>query len=270
MRRKAFTLVELLVVIAVIAILAAILLPVFFRAKVQAKRTSDITNMMSIQQALHLYKTDQGGFPPLLIQAAEYNGTMLRRVSQVTRGFLFKGRINDITVFHSEGSNASDESATVQACWPSVDPRANGPQETQFKGPGDLVVYTDLAFNFNPAPLNGQNPNDPVEFYAYDNYDIGPSLNPNCASPDGFELRYVLFWTTMGQQGGGPSDNQRQLGYRDPREDTIITWNNFFQETDGSPALPMHTKDTIVLMLNGTAKPVDGRDLYERSWRFGQ
>jgi prepilin-type N-terminal cleavage/methylation domain-containing protein len=270
MRRKAFSLIELLVVIAVIAILAAILLPVFFRAKVQARRTSDIVNMKSIQQALHLYKTDQGGFPPMLIQAAEYNGNMLRRVGEVKRGFLYKSRINDITVFHSEGDQNSDESLTVQACWPTIDSRANGPQETQFKGPNDLVVYTDLAFNFDPGPLNGQNPGDPVEFYAYDNYDIGRSFNPNCASPAGYELRYVLFWTTMGQQGGGPSDNQRQLGYRDPKEDTIITWNNYFQDTESPSGPPERTKDTIVLMLSGTAKPVDGKDIYERSWRFGQ
>jgi prepilin-type N-terminal cleavage/methylation domain-containing protein len=270
MRRKGFSLVELLVIIAVIAILAAILLPVFFRAKVQAKRTADITNMSSIQRALHLYKADQGGFPPLLIQAAEYNGNVLKRISEVQRGFLYKSRVDDVTVFHSEAAPNAEMNQTVEACWPTRDARAQGPQETQFKGPGDRVIYTDLAFNFNPGPLNGQNPSDPVEFYAYDNYDIGPSLNPQCVSSDKYELRYILFWTTMGQQGGGPSDNQRQLGYRDPKEDTVVTWNTFFQDTDGSPALPTRTKDTIVLMLSGTAKPVDGRQVYEQSWRFGQ
>ena len=132
-----------------------------------------------------------------------------------------------------------------------------------------MALYTDLAFNFNPNPLNGQNPGDPVEYYAYDSYDVGPSFNPQCASPDGMEIRYILFWTQMGQQGGGPSDNQRQLGYRDPKEDTIITWNNYFQkEADGG--LPGHSADTIVLYLSGTAKPEDGRNVYERSWRYGQ
>lgn len=268
MRRKAFTLVELLVVIAVIAILAAILLPVFFRAKVQTKRTSDATNMASIQRALNLYKTDQGGFPPLLLQVAEYDGNILRRLSEIRRGYLYKSRVDDLSVFHSEGATDTDMSRTVQACWPTIDARATTPQETQFKGPNDLVVYTDLAFNFNPAPLNGQSPSDPAEFYAYDGYDIAPTLNPNCAAD--YELRYILFWTTMGQQGGGPTDNQRQLGYRDPKEDTIITWNTFFQDTDGTPAIPKRSSDTIVLMLNGTAKAVDGRDVFDRSWRYGQ
>jgi prepilin-type N-terminal cleavage/methylation domain-containing protein len=266
MRRKAFSLVELLVVIAVIAILAAILLPVYFRAKVQAKRTSDITNMAAIARALQMYKADQGGHPPLLIQAAEYNGNMLRRISEVQRGFLYKRNIDDISALHSEGDPNGDMSRTVEACWPTRDARATGANETQFKGPSDAVVYTDLAFNFNPGSLNGSNPGDPVEFYAYDSYDIGPSFNPQCTQ--GFELRYVLFWTTMGQQGGGPTDNLRQLGYRDAREDTIVTWNTWYQKDQNGP--PTNAKDTIVLYLSGTARPEDGRSVYERSWRFGQ
>jgi len=268
MRQKAFSLVELLVVIAVIAILAAILLPVFFRAKVQAKRTADITHMASIARALGLYRNDQGGHPPLLIQAAEYNGNMIRRISEVQRGFLYKRNIDDVTVFHSEGDPSADMVRTVEACWPTRDARATGVTETQFKGPADMVVYTDLAYNFNPGPLNGANPGDAVEFYAYDSYDIGPSLNPQCASSDGMELRYVLFWTTMGHGGGGPSDNQRQLGYRDPSENTVVTWNTWFQDDNGG--VPTNSKDTIVLYLSGTAKPEDGRSVYERSWRFGQ
>src|SRR5688572_6017564 len=121
MRRKAFTLVELLVVIAVIAILAVILLPVFFRAKIHTKRTSEIPNMASIQRALNLYKTDQGGFPPLLLQVAEYDGTILRRLSEIRRGYLYKSRVDDLTVFHSEGATDTDMSRTVQACWPTID-----------------------------------------------------------------------------------------------------------------------------------------------------
>ncbi|MEO7453194.1 MAG: prepilin-type N-terminal cleavage/methylation domain-containing protein [Fimbriimonadales bacterium] len=268
MRQKAFSLVELLVVIAVIAILAAILLPVFFRAKIQAKRTADITNMAAIARALSLYKSDQGGHPPLLVQAAEYNGNMLKRIEQVQRGFLFKRNIDDVTVLHSQGDPNEDQAATVEACWPTRDATASGPSQVQFKGPGDLVRYTDLAFNFNPGPLNGQNPGDPVEFYAYDSYDIGPSFNPQCASADGMELRYVLFWTQMGQGGGGPSDNPRQLGYRDQPEDTIITWNTYFQDETTAPL--DNSKDTIVLYLSGTARPEDGRGIYERSWRYGQ
>ncbi|MGI8922650.1 MAG: type II secretion system protein [Fimbriimonadales bacterium] len=270
MKRKGFTMIELLVVIAVIGILAAILFPVFNRAKMQAKKDSDIVNMKSIHQALKLYQNDAGGYPPLLLQVAEYNGTLKLNVDQVRRGFLYKQRIKDVTVFASSISEAKKDE-TVQACWPSKDPRGGGdPAETQFKGPSDLVIYTDISYNFNPGPLNGQNPNSPAEFYAYDNYDVAPTLNPGCVSPSKHELRYSLFWTEMGQAGGGPTDNNRQLGYRDPKDDTIVTWNTFFQPTAGSPKLPNHERGTIVLYLSGTAKLEDGKDIYDRSWRFGQ
>jgi prepilin-type N-terminal cleavage/methylation domain-containing protein len=53
--RRAFTLMELLVVIAVIAVLFALLLPVISRAKNQAARTTDLNNLRQIMVAVHVY-----------------------------------------------------------------------------------------------------------------------------------------------------------------------------------------------------------------------
>ncbi len=57
-RTKAFTLIELLIVIAIIAVLAAILFPVFASAKGSAKRTSALSNVNQIGKAVHLYLGD--------------------------------------------------------------------------------------------------------------------------------------------------------------------------------------------------------------------
>ena len=65
MTRRGFTMVELLGVIAIIAILAAILFPVFARARAQAQAFSCQNNLFQIGLALRLYAADNGGlYPP--------------------------------------------------------------------------------------------------------------------------------------------------------------------------------------------------------------
>ena len=64
----AFTLVELLVVIAIIAILAALLLPVLARAKEKAKVTRVRGELYNIGLALEMYSTDYAGkLPPVRV-----------------------------------------------------------------------------------------------------------------------------------------------------------------------------------------------------------
>jgi prepilin-type N-terminal cleavage/methylation domain-containing protein len=58
--KRAFTLIELLIVIAIIALLAALLLPVLSRAKSAARRTVCISNTRQINLGLRLYADDHG------------------------------------------------------------------------------------------------------------------------------------------------------------------------------------------------------------------
>jgi len=58
--KQAFTLVELLVVISVIALLIAILLPTLTRARESARRAACLANVRSLVMATHVYANDNG------------------------------------------------------------------------------------------------------------------------------------------------------------------------------------------------------------------
>ncbi len=63
MTRKAFTLIELLIVVAIIAILAAIAVPNFLEAQVRSKVSRGKADMRSMATALESYRVDQNQYP---------------------------------------------------------------------------------------------------------------------------------------------------------------------------------------------------------------
>ena len=65
-RRRGFTLIELLVVIASIGILAAMVFPVFARARESARKAVCLSNVKNIALAFQMYLADNNDtFPPL-------------------------------------------------------------------------------------------------------------------------------------------------------------------------------------------------------------
>ena len=70
-RFLAFTLIELLIVIAIIAILAAILFPVFAQARAKARAISCVSNMRQAGHAFALYAQDYDSLYPCAVDPAD-------------------------------------------------------------------------------------------------------------------------------------------------------------------------------------------------------
>jgi type II secretion system protein G len=61
--QKAFTLIELLIVVAIIAILAAIAVPNFLEAQTRSKVSRTKADMRSVATALEAYEIDYNKYP---------------------------------------------------------------------------------------------------------------------------------------------------------------------------------------------------------------
>ncbi len=284
MLKRGFTLIELLVVIAIIAILAAIIFPVFARVKDSAYRSSDMSNMNALRSALQLYRQDQGGYPPALLgYVTQYNGgpnpvlNDMIPANQVA-GALFPKRVDSLETFrpaYDRGNGSSQQTQFTTAVWPnkggmdSLYPNASGVQKY---GPADGNVQRC----FNPG--GGATPYVVNNFYySISGYDVATVPNENGS---GFrtEIHYSPFWTTktvpdiaaagsacnLSGFNGASDDNPRQLGYLEPPETTVVTWNSFFRDYDAGAVA--HTKKDMVLFLGGSAKPYDSSAVAVASW----
>lgn len=282
-KKYAFTLIELLTVIAIISLLAAIIFPVFARAKDSANRGADISSMNSIRTALQLYRTDQGGYPPALLgyvspyEAGNPVGNIIP--ANAVTGFLYPKRVTGIEAFRPAYNRVGGDILTT-AVYPNQDNRAVGTAPildldgngSITPGAGDDPAGARQAFGPNDGGvrLDGTVTNNRAEqanYYKLSGYDVAevpvPGGAPNAKR---VERRYALFWTLWGLNNGNANDDPRQLGYSEPPDATVITWDSFFRSYNNN-GVPVGGRSDIILFLGGQAKPYDTTNLFNRSWR---
>lgn len=107
---RAFTLVELLVVIGIIAILVALLLPVLSRAREQAQRTKCLSNLRSLGQAAFIYANNHKDRLPNGNGLEVYEDPMAANWVMVN----FADEVKDGRVFHCPSDKNEAEPDVIQ------------------------------------------------------------------------------------------------------------------------------------------------------------
>lgn len=132
--RKSFTLIELLIVITIIAILAAMLLPALNQAKEVSKRVKCISQLKQLGTASALYANDASGniafYPGFGSFQFHYNGM----VHLGWRFLMVEGYFkNSSILLCPSDKHAKNNRHTYYACYAIIDPILMGNPDTGFK-----------------------------------------------------------------------------------------------------------------------------------------
>ncbi len=243
-RHMGYTMIELLTVIAIIAILAAIMFPVAATVRERSRRAACMSNLHQIEVALKMYKLDQRVYPEVLLGYAEdANGNLIgpntpdtngRKLADIQAGYLYKAYVKDYTLFKCPNNDETDQTVLQQPV---------------------------VGLRPDPNDPNRRIPTQLARFYRYDSYDVGQECN------GAYTERYSLFRPFNGtaDSGGyamGAADDVCQLQYNNPPESTIVTWCTKHR-TCADGQVTRGSKD-LVLLLSGTVKVVESSVMIEK------
>jgi prepilin-type N-terminal cleavage/methylation domain-containing protein len=172
-RSNAFTLLELLVVIAVISILAALLLPALSRSKEEGRRTFCMNNLKEVNTAIRLYADDWADFLPVLPNPNPYPNGVGAFYKQLVKGYL--GLTGPASPTEKVFICPSDTIIQVQAghaftsytfngyeVGPEAIPRITGQKMSAIKSPAKAVLVGEWPAFFGGSwhpVINGDSPN---------------------------------------------------------------------------------------------------------------
>ena len=119
---RGLTLIEMLVVIAIIGLLVALLLPAVQVAREAARRAQCTNNLKQIGLALHMYHDVQGTFPPGCMAPPQYNGGLggwgflMLLLPNLEQGALYNAANFDVNVLLPSQQTVKQTSLAVFLC----------------------------------------------------------------------------------------------------------------------------------------------------------
>ena len=174
-RQSGFTLVEMLIVIAIISILAAILFPVFAKARSNARKTTAMSNLKQIGVALAMYSADYDGHLPNRWPGWFGYGEFYWEVENGDLPSLMKPYIHNSAVWFSPEDRLSNQSASSFAVNGELAP---GWSLSKIGRPAEAIYLTDRTdldvLTINPA-------GDPPDVYFWWRF-CNPTLNQGPAN----------------------------------------------------------------------------------------
>jgi len=231
--RKGFSLVELLTVIAIIAILASIIFPVMGLVGNRARMNKCVTQLHEIGVAVQMFKQDNRQYPDILgIPADGVHGCDVVRPNTTPATGLFPEYLKSFKLYHCPMSRIIDTMATV-----TYNPT----------GTGNILGYSYNSYDFYKLQ-DGSIQQHYTKSWVDTPANVG--VDPNLpVTGDNDELKQ--------------RDFERQLKFRTPPDDTVVTWCSWHEVASGG--LP--SGKAPVLFLDGHVDALNAGDVETQKWR---
>jgi len=272
-RRKegGFTVIEMLTVIGIISVLAAIIFPIVGSAKRKAKQAQCIANMHQIFVALKQFQLDEHRCPDFIAGPVQWvdssgayvpydtGGAMvsLEKNSGMVNGqmvSLFPEYNNDPNVYRCPVSSMNALGAEFSTVDKVLDPMYS------LLGNGGVTPNRNGLRGIAPEP----GADEGYYLYQYSSYDY---QNPRGGAGD--EAHYCPTWLDMNLAASmGDADVERQLRWKAPPADAVITWCSYHRSADPG-GVDSGSKD-LVLFLDGRVRPMSSIPMVDwgDGWRI--